>query len=379
MLNKRTFWNAFKYLLAVGLLAWVVYTNWAPAKGTGLQDVWRKYVVERQPIASSFLLAGFALYVASVFLTLYRWYVLVRAQDLPFTVPGAMRIGLIGFFYNTVLPGSVGGDIIKAAAIAREQSRRTIAVATVIMDRVIALWGLVWFVAVLGGVCWGLGLLDGPDSRPALVIVTSAMAIVAVSVVVWLLLGLLPQWRAERFAGRLSRIPRVGATAAEFWRAVWMYRLRQKSVAYALVLSWISHVGFVVSFYCCTRTLWDGLASNPLPTLTQDFLIVPIGMVISAIPLFPGGAGIGEAGFGGLFGLFGSAPSNGILGSLVQRVLSWFLGLAGYLVLLRVRWGQPHTWAPATNPGRTESSSQAEGMQAGLVWQPAQPSGAAVP
>ena len=59
-----------------------------------------------------------------------------------------MRIGLIGFFYNSVLPGSVGGDIIKAAAIAREQSRRTIAVATVIMDRVIALWGLVWFVAV---------------------------------------------------------------------------------------------------------------------------------------------------------------------------------------------------------------------------------------
>lgn len=370
MVTKRTFWNAFKYLLAFGLLAWVIYANWAPAKGTGLRDVWQKYAIEGNPIAGYYLLAGFALYGASVLLTLYRWYVLVRAQDLPFTVPGAMRIGLIGFFYNTVLPGSVGGDIIKAAAIAREQSRRTIAVATVIMDRVIALWGLVWFVAVFGGIWWAMGLLNGPDIRPALVIVISAMAIGAVSVVVWLLLGLLPQWRAERFAGRLSRIPRVGGSAAEFWRAIWMYRLRQKSVAYALALSWISHVGFVVSFYCCARTLWDGLPSNPLPTLTQDFLLVPIGMVIGAIPLFPGGAGIGEAGFGGLFALFGSAPSNGILGSLVQRVISWVIGLVGYVVLLRVRWGQPEARTLASKASRTDSSPQTQGMQAGLVKQP---------
>ena len=36
---------------------------------------------------------------------------------------------------------------------------------------------------------------------------------------VWLLLGLLPAHRAERFASRLERIPKVGVSAAEFWRA----------------------------------------------------------------------------------------------------------------------------------------------------------------
>src|SRR4029077_18678965 len=131
----------------------------------------------------------------SLTITLLRWYVLVRAQDLPFTVPAALRIGLIGFFFNTFLPGSVGGDIIKAAALAREQSRRTVAVATVIMDRVIALWGLIWFVAVLGGVFWMCGWLDGTAAGPAQKIVLTAAAIVAVSVLVWLLLGLLPQHR----------------------------------------------------------------------------------------------------------------------------------------------------------------------------------------
>ena len=87
---------------------------------------------------------------------------------------------------------------------------------------------------------------------------------------------------------------------------------------------------------------WTGEQSR-CPTVTQYFLIVPIGMVISAMPLFPGGAGIGEAGFGGLYRLFGSAPANGILGSLVQRIIAWVIGLFGYLILLRVRWGQPAT------------------------------------
>ena len=145
---RGTLWNTFKYLLAFGLLGWVVYANWAPKTGRGLQEVWHNHVVLGKPIAGFYLLAAFGLYLVSLVVTLFRWYILVRAQDLPFTVRRRMRIGLIGFFYNSVLPGSVGGDIIKAAAIARKQSRRTVAVATVIMDRVIALWGLVWFVAV---------------------------------------------------------------------------------------------------------------------------------------------------------------------------------------------------------------------------------------
>src|SRR5207247_1880195 len=124
-----------------------------------------------------------------------------------------------------------GGDIVKAAALARRQSRRTVAVATVIMDRAIALWGLIWFVAILGGVFWLAGMLDGPSATQSKSIVTSAGIVVALSALTWLLLGLLPERRAERFAGRLTHLPKVGGSAAEFWRAIWMYRCRQGSVA----------------------------------------------------------------------------------------------------------------------------------------------------
>jgi uncharacterized membrane protein YbhN (UPF0104 family) len=345
--NKRIFLNVFKYLLAFGLLGYVIYSNWAPAGGQGLADVWQRHVVERQPVHVGYLLGGFLVFSAALVLTILHWYVLVRAQDLPFRFRDALRLGLVGFFFSTFLPGSVGGDIVKAAVLVREQSRRTVAVATILMDRVIALWALFWFVAVLGGVFWAGGQLEGEAAAHSKVIVLAAAGVVAASAVVCLALALLPARRAERFAGRLARLPRVGGSAAEFWRAVWMYRCRPGSVALAMVISWAGFVGFVLSFYCWAHVLWDGKAGNPLPTLTQHFLLVPIGLIIMAMPLFPGGAGIGEAGFGGLYAWFHCKPAGGVLGTLVYRVNTWVLGLFGYLLYLRMRPGLRPAAAPA--------------------------------
>jgi uncharacterized protein (TIRG00374 family) len=334
VVNKRIVFNLLKYVLAFGLLGWVVWSNWEPPGGRGLSYVWQRHAVEGQPVAWGYLVAALVIYQAAVLLTLLRWFVLVRAQGLPFRLGDAIRLGLLGFFFSTFLPGSVGGDIVKAAALARVQSRRTVAVATVLMDRAIALWGLIWFVALLGCAFWLAGLLQGPAADRARWIVWAACLIVAVSTALWLLLGLLPQRRAERFAGRLTRLPKVGGSAAEFWRAVWLYRCRQGSVVLAMLLSCVGFVGFVLTFCCCAATLADGQA---LPSITEHFLLVPVGLVIMAVPLFPGGAGIGELGFGLLYGWFGYARAAGVLGSLVQRVLTWLLALLAYAVALGMR------------------------------------------
>src|SRR5207253_1649802 len=156
-----------------------------------------------------------------------RWYFLVRAQDLPFTLPSALRLGLIGFYFNAFLPGAVGGDIIKAAFIAREQSRRTVAITTVIMDRLIGLCGLVWLVALVGGFFWVSGLLPRFAASPTAVAILEsiflvAMGLMALSVLFWLVLGFLPRERAERFNRRLRRIPKIGGPLGEMWHAGWL-------------------------------------------------------------------------------------------------------------------------------------------------------------
>lgn len=338
-MNKKLIWTGFKYLLAVGLLTYVVWSNWSPKSSSGnptpgLKDVWEKHILNRQPIHSDYLVLAATICLTAVLLTIVRWYYLVRAQDLPFTAANALRLGLVGFYFNIFLPGSVGGDIIKAAFIARGQRRRTVAVATVILDRAIALWALIWFVALLGGVFWLTGTLEDQVGERLRVIVAVAAGMIGLSLVLCLVLAVLPARRARRFAMRLSHIPKIGHAAAEFWRAIWMYRRRPKSVLLALFIALLGHVGFVLTFYFSARTLFE---PNELPNCREHFLIVPVGMVIQAVPLFPGGAGISELGYGWLYQLLQYERRCGILASLVQRVIYWVLGLGSYLVYLRMK------------------------------------------
>jgi uncharacterized membrane protein YbhN (UPF0104 family) len=412
--NRRIIVNLLKYVVALALMAWVIWSNWGDPRGTvgkiivggeadnskiagkvisyrpqdsirierfsseredterqvefalkpnskttivasngetlkpgavvtlsdisrGLAYVWQQHVQRGEPIRADYLLLALVVGLVSTLLTFVRWYILVRAVELPFRLFDAFRVGFIGLFFNTFMPGSVGGDVIRAAVLAQEQERRTIAVATVLMDRAIALWALIWFVALLGGAFWMSGLLTGQGAEQCHKIVTIAWVTVVLSVLAWMALGLLPDWRAKRFADRLEHLPKVGVTVAELWRAVWMYRCRPGAVAGVLMLSWIGHVGFVFFFYCAVLTLWQPDSGELIPTLVQHFLIVPIGLVIQAAPFFPGGAGIGELGFGLLYQWLGCSEASGVLGSLVQRVVNWTLGLLGGLVYLRMR------------------------------------------
>jgi glycosyltransferase 2 family protein len=369
--NKRLAINLLKYLLAVSVLSYVVWSNWAPANGRGLSYVWEHHILTGGAgVHWDYLFYAFALFAAGVVLTLVRWYLLVRCQGLPLTLWNAIRLGMIGCFFNAFLPGSVGGDIIKAAALAREQSRRTVAVATVVMDRVIGLWGLFWFVGLLGVVFWLTGQLEaeGAEGKSKRVIVIT-LAFLAVSVVVWLAMGFLTNDRAEKFALRLARIPKVGGSVAELWRAVWLYRCQPLYVCISIMLSWLGFALFVPSFYFSALTLYSDQL-GPMPTLQQHFILVPIGLIIAAVPGFPGGAGISELGFDKLYELFKGTGSIGVMGSLVQRIIQWAIGLIGYVFYVAVPAGPvagslPPLKIPARQPAELPEETAAQ------VWLPA--------
>ena len=406
-MTKRVAVDSLKYLFSIGLLAWVVYSNWGysqrvalqvkvgthpdssvlgtvvsyqpgesltvaeqrangpstqeselhllpstkiePADarlepGTavsiteaarGLAFVWNRHAILGEPINVGAFFLAVLCFFASVLQTIIRWFILVRATGLPFRLADGLRLGLIGIFFSNLLPSSIGGDVIKAYFIAREQNRRAMAVATVVIDRVIALWGLFWFVAVSGGYFWWTGALRPEVAQRLQVIITVALAVVAGTLVGWVVMGLFSDERAQRLAHRLDSSGKVGHAAAEFWRTLWMYRQQPRVVWGMLGLALIGHVGFVLAFYFSSLTLHN--PAQRIPTVEEHWLIVPIGMVIQAIPLAPGGAGLGELGYAKLYALLKCDEASGVLGSLVQRVIMMLAGLTGGLVYLRMR------------------------------------------
>jgi glycosyltransferase 2 family protein len=322
-----------KYGVGFGLLGYVIYKYWdpnpngAPGVGQLLQG----------PIAFEWLIVAALLMATAATLQLYRWYLLVRALDLPFTVRNAYRLGLVGIFYNTFFPGSVGGDLLKAYFIAHAHpERKTRAVASVIADRALGLFGLILFVAVLGSIAWAMG-----DPRitgnPELQWIVKLMAgIAGASVLGFLLLGLVLH-RADIFAGRLKRIPKLGNSLAELWYAVVEYRKRLKVVALGIALSAASHFALVFAFHCAASVFPPANPAAELATLPEHLVIAPIGFIVQAIPISPGGVGVGEAAFAGLYKLSGRPETRGIIARLSLRLTEWLIALTGYIVYLRMR------------------------------------------
>lgn len=339
-MNKRRLFAGLQYALGIGLYSFYIWKYWKPPEGTagvGIRDILNG------PLTIPPLVLAVLVYALGVLLTFWRWFVLVRAQELPFTLFHAVRLGLLGFFWSTFLPGSIGGDVFKAASIARAQTRRTVAVATVLIDRAMGLWGIIWMVALFGSVFWlsGDAVVLKPGDSYLRSIILASLIIIAVSVILWLSMGVLPARNAERFARRLMHIPKVGQSVAEFWRALWMYRTKVGSIALALLLTLGSQVCFVCTIYFAAQTFQNTTRPAPCPTFREHFLLIPSGVAVQALLPTPGGMG-SEGFYGYLYARVDpSMQTTGLSAAFLQRTIMWSLALIGYYLSLRMGRAAP--------------------------------------
>ena len=317
--------NIGKYLLGIAVLAWVVHANWEPAEGAtgpGLKQALTG------PINYGSLVIAALFITPAVLLTFVRWHLLVRALELPQTPRQTARLCLIGYFFNTLLPGAIGGDLVKAAAMYRSQDRRTAAFASIIFDRAVGLGGLVLLVVISGAIYFSFG--DTVNSPAVLwtVFRSATIAIIATGLG-WILLGMLPAWRAEKFANRLIKLPVVGHSAAEAWRALWLYSKRPRAVAITVAMTVLVHVFNVLAFDRCASVFAPD--HNQLPSLSEHLVLVPVGIAIKALFPAPGGVGGAEFSYGKMYELTGRPAALGVLASLAFLLATWFLAACAYV------------------------------------------------
>jgi hypothetical protein len=312
---KRRIVQIVKWLAAVALIAVILWYN-------------RERIREARDVSFEFgyLFVAGLLYLPALLLTFYRWFLLVRAQDLPFREVDALRLGFVGNFFNQFLPGSVGGDLVKAGFLASEQKRRAVAVATVIVDRFVGLYGLLVLASLCGAFFW---------QRTREVTELRAIVLFAWTVTTSaLFIYVLPlPW--ERVARVLERLPLAGRIGAEIIRAFALYRDRWRAMGLAVLLAVIGHVGFVLSYYYSSLAV---LSEEPTPSPGDHYMIIPVGMVVQAIPMTPAGnLGVSEGAFEYLYGLLGCAGLKGMLTSMAQRIVALSVALLGLIFYIPLR------------------------------------------
>lgn len=69
----------------------------------------------------------------------FRWWLLLRTQSISISIAAAVRLNFLGWFYNNFMPGSVGGDLLRAWYVTKHTEKRFEAALSVFVDRIIGL------------------------------------------------------------------------------------------------------------------------------------------------------------------------------------------------------------------------------------------------
>lgn len=246
---------------------------------TMVREAWR------QP---SLLLLSVFIFPITFLLTSVRWHELLKALEIRIGPAKALVLTMVGSFYNTFMPGSTGGDLLKAIYVAKFTPHRTRAVFSVLVDRVIGLLALV----ILGGVMATYQvLLPHPPHDPAAracLKVAAACGLILMAVVAGL--GFFYNPFLRKYSGLdfvLRRLP-MQKQVTKAVEAMHMYRRRPLVVLTALLLTFPVHITVVLSAMFAGMAF--GLPLHPL----YYWVAVPVVVLVAAIPISPQGAGVME-------------------------------------------------------------------------------------
>lgn len=293
-----------------------------------------------------YLLIGLIILPISYLITSRRWHMLLEAQQIHMGQGRAFVLNMVGSFYNSFMPGSTGGDVAKAYYAAKHTTHRTRAVMSVIIDRIIGLLALIVLGGVMAAIQWHIPTCQRVAIISGLLIVLTATG---------LFVFYHPDWRRktglEWLLGRLPMQRQVHKAV----EAMELYGHRPWIALAALVMTFPVHMTTIVSATFAGKAF--GLPLSPL----YYWAIVPVVVLVGAIPISPQGAGVMEYFMVELTRRQGVAVSQAFALVMAIRFFQIFWNLVAAVFVLR---GGYH--APTEREAETLEQDEEEGSGVGV-------------
>jgi len=277
--------------------------------------------------------AAFCLFITliSYFVAVWRWQLLLKSQAIAINFRSTFRLSMLGQFFSTVMPGAVGGDLIKALYVAKRfPGQRVKTVSTIFIDRVVGLVAVI----IWGGLAYLLSLSKVRRLPEASQHIVDALGIALVigSVTALVFLVVFP------YLGR--RLPQNCPSVVHKlpFQKVWIsayatvhnYHSSTSYIWKALLMSMFIHTVNLGVLFVIANTVF-----GPPPwghvTIPLFVMASMLGLVANAIPFAPLGIGVGQAAFTALFMAVG-AESETFGSTLITcvQLIALVLNLTGF-------------------------------------------------
>ncbi|HEY1721649.1 MAG TPA: lysylphosphatidylglycerol synthase transmembrane domain-containing protein [Magnetospirillaceae bacterium] len=261
--------------------------------------------------------ATVALLVVQLFICGFRWQMVVKALDAHIGLGKATGVFAIGTFFGLILPGAVGGDVVRMWATRRAGLSLAASINSVVLERVATVFALVLLVVVLEPL-----LVSEIPSSTSLWLFPVILVAMIVGTCVVMLLDRLPEriqhWRLVRALGQLAGDTR-------------RLCLRPGRIISVLVVAVIGHLNLGLAAYA----LACGMHVN-ISVIDAVALFMP-AVLIATLPISVAGWGAREAAMVTLYGFAGVPAAQALAISILYGLASTLVALSGGVLWLAER------------------------------------------
>ncbi len=255
-----------------------------------------------------YITAAVALIIGDLVLGAYRWQRLLRALGISIPLSTLTASYFVGLFFNNFLPTSMGGDVVRIYDVARYSRQPSASAASVVAERALS--------ALAQGLIALVGLALGYEVTKRFVGEIAALFAVLCLVLVALLLG--DHWGRKISLLRGRVMEALGSIS---------FCLRDKSLAlWVVFVSLFFHAVIVLINYAIFLALGADVS------LAYCFLVIPIILFITLLPVSINGLGIREWAYIYFFGRLGLSMAEAVAASLLFFILLILVSLIGGVI-----------------------------------------------
>ncbi|TFB12817.1 flippase-like domain-containing protein [Candidatus Marinimicrobia bacterium MT.SAG.4] len=272
------------------------------------------------------LILSYAFSVLTVILMAYRWKIFIKQKNVSVPMLKLLRIYFVGVFFNTFLPGSIGGDVKRALDLSNTVGGRSVSLSIVITERLIGIISL-----LVMGMLSSFFLFAITDKFDSLLLIQIfVLSLIGFSIMV----AFFSKSVAKILSLKLKTILKIRflknldiyEKIKEVYKSVYSYKYSGATLFKGFLISFLMRGVWVFACYLVAVSM--GIK----PSFSMLILILSIVEIARMVPISIHGVGIREGVFGALYSGFGMSFTEGVLLAFIFYLLLTVNGIVGGVI-----------------------------------------------
>ncbi len=310
--HKKKISTTLRIIISVGLIAYLVFFR------SEFKD-FKTFAAILKTVNVPLVLASASLHLFGVWLSAFRWQILLKTQGIRLSVGFLSSSFLIGSFFNNLLPTSIGGDIFRSVDIAKKAKVSVGKSASIL---IIERFSGVLTAAVYAVIALFLGFRTVGTTSYTIPVIIFFVICIALGFII-----LNPAlFKLDRLIQKVKFLAKIRHKLTEVYEIFQNFKTYKLAIFEVMVCGFALQLAVIASYWLVSRALGIDLS------FASFIFIVPIVYTIAMLPISIGGTGVRENSLVFLMVALGAAGDRSTVTSLITFLIILSLGLLGALV-----------------------------------------------